>query len=601
MAGPKRTRDGMKQQRVLDNADDQARVTDGYFASHRHGSGICKKDLDNRRTAAGHGLLHGWSIHAAAAESVEPLWEGRGQGWLHGLNQKRANYLSSSEDTGDAPLSAPASSCSQQPVDEQGPVSGETPAPSGSPRHTQNKEDIESQEKRVKVFSSDHTHNSSLNGSTTGTSESNGASRAPFDHVQSSEMEELERDVAANSKEFVIEDTVPAQSIGEKETNDIGISHIAAQEDCPRLESDQHNRHVDSISLNRYPVLRDQEKSTLSFEVDDLNCAIIKRNDVLFRKLAPNLHLLHAKETSAMSPLICACRHGDASMVETLLKNGAPLNIVDQSGKTPLILAIERGDIDMVKILLDGGADVCKACDIGLSALHYAVKKDTGEITKLLINAGSPLDYRCPDRKTALMKASASGKVDIVLALVASGSSVDLVDDQGRTALISCLAHGIRSQKILSALIEAGTVEYLNKIDFEGKSALVHAITHGMSSAAEKLLKSGCEFKYCCRFSGKYPLILAIEYKLHTCVSWMLQHGADPDCSDMNSKTALMYAAELGYGQMVADLINAGACTHLIDEKTKFSALDYAAYHGHKQSARILLKEEGKTLADEQF
>ena len=69
------------------------------FAAKRGSIDQGKKD-DGLNTAH-HGLLHGWSTHAAAAESLEPLWEGRGQGWLHGLHQRRANYLSSSsEDTG---------------------------------------------------------------------------------------------------------------------------------------------------------------------------------------------------------------------------------------------------------------------------------------------------------------------------------------------------------------------------------------------------------------------------------------------------------------------------------------------------------------------
>lgn len=607
------------------------------FTTKRRRSRVEYGKKDAPLNAAHHGLLHGWSTHASAAESLEPLWEGRRQGWLHGLHQRRANYLSSSEDSGGA--EAPdvvSASCAQDHLEErvdglasadilsiQEDDSGKkkqrgTPPTTTTMSYEEEEEEeeieeterTEKEEERVAV----QRHGTSpgqkkrailLNGSFESLSNPYIGDHRVTDrhHLEDEERvsDVLNIDDVAGSPEK--EKNVHNAQNDEVSDDDDGDQHVIMQgiiqekdDLSPPPAQDTQNA---VMRKNSQTALELYEGGVSSYSVDDLNCAIIKKNRTLFQRLARGQHLLHSRDSPAMAPLICACRHGDDTMVKTLLEFGAVVNICDHSGKSPLMCAVERGNADMVKTLLDNGASVDQVCNAGLTALHYAVDNDSDEISEFLIEAGSDLDLRCSDKKTVLMKASTSGKARVVLRLLSSGSSVDIVDEHGQTALMSCLSHGVRSKKIISALIDAGTVEYLNKFDSDGRTALFHAITNGIHTAAELLLKSGCEFNYYCTYSEKYPLILAIEYRQHGCVSWMLRHGANPDCADGNRKTALMYAAELGYGQMVADLVNAGASINAIDTRTKFSALDYAAYHGHKQSARILLKEGGKTLSEE--
>lgn len=612
----------MKQNALVeDRYDDQGgegRVMEGYFATNRHGSGAQNADVGKVGKAASqqarHGLLHvqGWSNHAAAAESVEQLWVGRGQAWLHDTTaRKRHNYLSSSEDTGDAPaLSPPGSSMhveahhnEQQDHDTEylvAPVAddGRKSLTHSSFMETEEREktkeakisssvDIESPDSSLKkdinlARSGEHCIDSPVHRGPEGVQEEQGTSGVTTDRT-----EEFSGNTATSSPYGSGETKSNKKNRERQEVREL----VLVQED-----GDSKRRKIPGllgVHEPRYP--------PTSYTVDDLNRAIIKRNDMLFKTISSSLLDLNPRGLSTMAPLICACRHGNTSMVAKLLDYGAVVNSVDHVGKTPIMYAIEQGNLDMVKVLLENGSSMHTVCNKGLTALHYAVENDCDDITKLLIHAGSSVDYRAPPhQKTALMKASISGKADIVCALVAAKASCDLIDNQGHTALISCLAKGIRSKKILSRLIEAGTIESLDRVDNEGKSALVHALTNRITFAAEMLLKKGCEFTQFCPFSSTYPLILAIQCEQHSCVSWMLRHGANPDSSDLNCKTALMYAAERGYGQMVADLINAGACVYTIDQKIGFSALDYAAYNGHKQSARILLKEEGKKVPEEE-
>ena len=63
-----------------------------------------------------------------------------------------------------------------------------------------------------------------------------------------------------------------------------------------------------------------------------------------------------AKKTS----LHIAVSNGHLATAETLLANGARVNMVDQFGNSPLFQAISFGRNDVIEILLSGGLGVCE-------------------------------------------------------------------------------------------------------------------------------------------------------------------------------------------------------------------------------------------------
>jgi ankyrin repeat protein len=65
---------------------------------------------------------------------------------------------------------------------------------------------------------------------------------------------------------------------------------------------------------------------------------------------------------------------------------------------------------------------------------------------------------------------------------------------------------------------------------------------------------------------------------------------------DDSGKTALMYAAQLGYSAMVAALIEKGANVLAVHEETQFTPLYFAAFYNQNQSVRLLMHAEGKSL-----
>jgi hypothetical protein len=91
------------------------------------------------------------------------------------------------------------------------------------------------------------------------------------------------------------------------------------------------------------------------------------------------------------------------------------------------------------------------------------------------------------------------------------------------------------------------------------------------------------------------PLIHAIVHQGSTSlVRKMLQRGAPAECHTEDGKTALMYAAELGASQILADLIQFGAdVTKEQPGGEKWTALMYAARHGNRSACRVLMGAMG--------
>ena len=87
--------------------------------------------------------------------------------------------------------------------------------------------------------------------------------------------------------------------------------------------------------------------------------------------------------------LLDAARNGDNKAVQTLLDNGAYVNVRDAEGRTPLTEAAWENRVDTVKLLLDKGADPNVKKDDGTSPLSIAVGREHKEIEELLKKAGA--------------------------------------------------------------------------------------------------------------------------------------------------------------------------------------------------------------------
>lgn len=86
-------------------------------------------------------------------------------------------------------------------------------------------------------------------------------------------------------------------------------------------------------------------------------------------------------------------------------------------------------------------------------------------------------------------------------------------------------------------------------------------------------------------------LLMAVKSGDIKQVRALLAAGAKPDVSDRQGTTALMYAANLGYTEIVRSLVEAGANINLPRKRYGLTALMLAASANHFDIVRLLISK----------
>ncbi len=135
-----------------------------------------------------------------------------------------------------------------------------------------------------------------------------------------------------------------------------------------------------------------------------------------------------------------AARAGDARLLETLLKEGVPVDSSDSAGCTPLIRAIRTADENKsaacIKILLDARADVNHKLTSGYTALHDAACYHNCSAVLLLIAARADVEAKTSSYETPLAKAILGFNRHITELLLDHGASVDNIRECGTRVYI---------------------------------------------------------------------------------------------------------------------------------------------------------------------
>jgi ankyrin repeat protein len=102
-----------------------------------------------------------------------------------------------------------------------------------------------------------------------------------------------------------------------------------------------------------------------------------------------------SKNQMRVTPLHSAVAHRDpeiaTAMVESLLSNGAKVNIAQDGGWTPLHQAAAHGQMEIMELLLDRKADVNAESDDGTTPLRMAHNKGFSEAAEMLQQHGATL------------------------------------------------------------------------------------------------------------------------------------------------------------------------------------------------------------------
>jgi cytohesin len=252
-------------------------------------------------------------------------------------------------------------------------------------------------------------------------------------------------------------------------------------------------------------------------------------------------------------------------------------------------------------------------------SLHQAAQNgDLATALRLLGDDPYLVKSREEYKLTALHRAAAAGHADVVGALLDRSAQVDARDYGGGTALHAAAAHG--HADAAAALLDRGADP--SAPDEEGLTPLHFAARGGHEAAAALLLKRGADPNARGKFTGM-PLHEAAEHGHQAMVELLLARGGLANARSGGSHTpftpwhaarqaghdaianlllghggrdkaaqaiSIHRAAEFGYlGRLQVLLKEDPALISSRDYLYRRTPLHFAAEHGHRQAAELLL------------
>lgn len=298
-----------------------------------------------------------------------------------------------------------------------------------------------------------------------------------------------------------------------------------------------------------------------------------------------------------------AVREQDLSGVVDLLRSGANVDQVLADGLTGLMVASALGNAQLVMVLLTAGADpLIVERQMGATALHKAAQGGNGDVVSLLLDHGAFIDQQSPSLgNTALMDAVLQKQPEAVQVLLCRGARTDVMNHWHQTAADLAHEDGL---DVIAALISDHDSTNARRV---ASLALLAAAKAGDLPAVEHLIAGGGALNQRHPIVGGFdddytPLgVAAREGHVHV-VELLLSVGADPRRTiGLMKGTAVHDAAYFGRHEVLRCLLapRASALAADIDAQGPYNglaALHDAVWHGHTESARVLL-EAGASLS----
>jgi len=212
--------------------------------------------------------------------------------------------------------------------------------------------------------------------------------------------------------------------------------------------------------------------------------------------------------------LIIAIANKNLELVDIILNAGADVNLNSNKTSPPLFYAIAQGDLDLIIKLINEGADVkIINPEDGNSSIQYAI------LSRYLSN---------------------NNLVRLLQILVDAGLDLNANNDEF-PVLIKTLQSRERPFFLVKKLLELGVDA--KHVDIDQRSALFYVPRNDVR-VAEVLIAAGVPLESTDVY-GLNPLIFAVNNYSEQVVHFFLSKGVNPNFTDRNLSTPLMYIANL--------------------------------------------------------
>ena len=251
-----------------------------------------------------------------------------------------------------------------------------------------------------------------------------------------------------------------------------------------------------------------------------------------------NINLQDIVGASALT-FACCSESPNKDLVKLLLQSGADINARGgEQQRTILMLSMLHGNTSIVQYLLDEGASVNTQDRKGDTALMLASSSGHSEIVRLLLNYGADINIVGKGFGfTALSYACILQHTVCVDLLLASGADPNLHGRKISPLIATCFVfHQKKDPTILEMLLSAGAKP--NTITEDGVTALMATVIFAYEKGVEILLNAAADVNIHTQSSATALHLAATIGHLAIC-KLLLASGAQPSLKDHNGDTPL--------------------------------------------------------------
>ena len=266
---------------------------------------------------------------------------------------------------------------------------------------------------------------------------------------------------------------------------------------------------------------------------------------------------------------------GSAEMTQILLNNEASFDEENIFGQKPIHIAAKYGHIELIQILLSHGAT--KADNI---ALHHAAARNHTDLVEYLLKNETVRDSCFSCRLGNISSCYTRRNISV--------NQTHLCFCE--TALYAAVSRGYTP--IVKLLLKYGDNESLNCKHYSGKTPLIDAVERNDKSMVELLLTNGADVHQRCTnemYTFNDSFKLGLRYECSFASTWKKQflytsYCDRPVCYDGMSTIHL--CARQGLWDMAKYLVSTGTADLMALDNFNLSMVDYAVIYDHADFIR---------------